>query len=281
MLWTPRKFNPDNKNKIINFESEKMTSKIHPTSIIGKNVKIDQNVQIGPWCIIEDNVHIGKDVNILERVHIGSGTTIGESCYIHMGSVLGHIPQDRQYKEEKTFLKIGSRNIFREYTNVHRATGEGKSTIIGNDNFFMVGVHIAHNCLIGSGNTICNNTALGGYAEVENDAFISGQCGIHQFSRIGRLAMIGPVSKVAQDIPPYMLVGTGEKIASFNIVGLRRAGFGEEKIRQVKESYKILYRSGLNIPNALAKIEEKFDSEEIKHLVDFIKNSKRGIASHI
>lgn len=255
--------------------------KIHPTAIVSKKAKIDKSVEIGPYCIIEGDVKIGPGTKLLSSVCVCSGTTIGSDNQIHMGAVLGHEPQDVSFKKHtKSFLKIGDRNIIREYVTIHRGTQEGTSTIIGDDNFFMAFSHIAHNCEIGNGVIICNNSLLGGYVEVGDKAFISAHCAVHQYCKIGKLAMISGLTRINKDVPPYMLAELDSIIRGYNVVGLRRAGFSEETRGQIKQAYKLLYLSGLNTTNALLEIEKKIRSNEIRYLVEFIKNSKRGICRH-
>ncbi len=255
------------------------TMKIHKTAIVSKKAKIAKDVKIGPYVIVEDDVKIGSGTTIGTSSYIYSGTSIGEDCRVFNNVTLGSEPQDLAYKEGKSFLNIGDRNVFREYVTAHRGTKEGSSTIIGNDNYFMALSHIAHNCHIHNNVVMCNNSLLAGYVEVESGAFISGGCAVHQFVRIGKLAMMGGAVRVSKDVPPFMMAREDDMINSYNVVGLKRANLSPEARRQIKEAYKILYLSGFNTTNALKKIEEQFKSEEIKHLIRFIRTSRRGICS--
>lgn len=252
---------------------------IHPTAIIGKDVTIGKNTEIGPYVIIEDGVQIGSGNRILARTHICAGTTIGNDNEIHMGAIVGNSPQDIAYKGAPTQTKIGNGNIIREYVTIHRGTKEGTATVIGNGNFLMANVHVAHNCQIGNQVILVNGASLAGYCTVENQAFLSGMTVFHQFTNIGRLAMVSAFSAINKDIPPFMMCGgRGAVVHGPNVVGLRRAGITPEVRDEIKRAYKLLYRSKLNTSNALSEIEKCCSSPEVKHLVEFIRNSKRGIA---
>jgi len=254
--------------------------KIHPTAIVGKRSSIAPSVEVGPYAIIEDDVKIEKDVKVYGHAYVCQGTEIGEGTQIHMGAVVGHLPQDIDFEGRKSFLKIGKRNIIREYVTIHRGTKEDTYTQIGNDNFFMALSHVGHNCLIGDKITLANGVLLAGYVQVEDNVFISGNVLVHQFCRIGRLAMIGGYTGVNKDVPPYMLVRGGSRIRSINFIGLRRAGFTQEVIKEIKEAFRLIYRSDLNTNQALEKIIELVPGKEVMHLVDFIRASKRGICTH-
>ncbi|MBL7157728.1 MAG: acyl-ACP--UDP-N-acetylglucosamine O-acyltransferase [Candidatus Omnitrophica bacterium] len=250
---------------------------IHHTAIVSKLAKIDSTATIGPYAIIEDDVEIAKNVKIYAHAYVCSGTSIDEGTQVHMGAVLGHLPQDQAFGNEKTYLKIGKKNIIREYVTIHRGTKEDSSTRLGNECFLMGHSHVGHNCVLEDKVILVNGALLGGYVTVGGGAFISGNVAIHQFCNIGRLAMIGGFSGVNQDVPPFMIVRGRSLVRSINLVGLRRAGFKKSSINEIKEAFKIIYRSGLNTQQALLKISEKNFGEEVKHIVDFIKKSKRGI----
>ena len=255
---------------------------IHPTAIVGKDVRLGKGVEIGPYCVIEDGVRIGEDTKLWQGVYVASGTTIGRDCQVHMGAVLGHIPQDLAFEGKPTYLKIGDRNIIREYVTIHRGTKEKSATVLGDDNFLMALSHLGHNCELGNKIVICNNSLLAGYVSIGDMAFISGNCVVHQFVRIGKLVIIGGLARIGKDVPPYMVAERESLVTSYNIIGLKRAGFNQELRNQVKKAYQLLYHSGLNINNAAEKIEKEFDSTEIKEFVNFIKSadSKRGICKY-
>lgn len=254
---------------------------IHPTAIVHPTVKIGKRVTIGPYTIIEANATLGDGTVIYNNVFIGKDTVLGQDNVIHMGAVIGHDPQYNHSIKDSSYVQTGDRNILREYVTIHRGLEPGASTRIGNDNFFMAMAHIAHDCKIGNFVTIANLALLAGHVEVEDHAVLSGAAGVHQFCRIGRYAMIGGHAGFSKDVPPYMLVDNNQDlVGSINIVGLRRAGFSEEVRRDIKNAYKILYRSGLNTTHAVEAISAKCHSPEVAHLVTFIQKSKRGILAH-
>ncbi len=252
---------------------------IHKTAIVSKKAKIAKDAVIGPYVIVEDDVKIGPGTTIGASSYIYSGTAIGGKCRVFNNVTLGGEPQDLVYKGGKSFLKIGDRDVFREYVTVHRGTKEGSSTIIGNDNYFMALSHIAHNCHIHNNVVVCNNSLLAGYVEAEDMAFISGSCVVHQFTKIGKLAILGGAIKISKDAPPFMTVRENNMVSAYNAVGLKRANISPEARNQIKQAYKIIFASGLNTTHAIEEIEKKFHSEEVNYLAGFIKASKRGICT--
>jgi len=262
-----------------------MSKKISPKAEVSLDAVIGEDVVIGPFTVIEENVKIGDGTIIGPNVHIRSYTDIGKNCEIHSGAVIGDYPQDYNFKKDRSFTIIGDRNIIREFVTIHRGTEKDSKTIIGNDNMFMVSSHIGHNCVVGNNVVLVNHVSLGGYVTVMDRAFLSAVVQVHQFCRIGKYVMIGALSKVVMDIPHYMLA-EGDEVATIrglNIVGLRRAGFTPQQRELIKKAYKIIYHSGLNFSDALAKIKsdkELIENDIIKELVNFFENSKRGIARH-
>lgn len=258
-----------------------MTAQIHPSSTIGKNVEIGPDTVIGPNVVIEDNVKIGAGNYFYPNVYIGTGTDIGSKNEFHMGAVIGHVPQDLAFKKGiKTYTRIGDENVFREYMTVHRGTKEESATVIGNNNYFMANVHIAHNCELGNRIIMVNLASLSGYCVVEDQVFISGMVGFHQFSRIGRLSILSALSAVNKDIPPFTLCGgRPARAQGINVVGLRRANIGPEARQEIRGAFKLLYRSGLNVTQALQAIENEYHSAEVKHFMAFIRESKRGVVT--
>ena len=253
---------------------------IHKTAIIDKGADIDASAEIGPGVIVEAGTKIGPGVKLMPNVYIHEGTEIGENTIVHAGAVIGNDPQDFSYKGAKTFTKIGKNNIIREYVTIHRGTEEGSSTVVGDNNFLMVQSHLGHNCIVENNVIIANGALLAGHVKVEEGAFISGNVVFHQFCRIGRYSMIGGFSGVNQDVPPYMIVRGPSVIRGINLVGLRRAGFKLNVVREVKEAFKILFVSGKGEEEALEEIKSILKSEEIKYLVSFIEESKRGICKY-
>ncbi len=248
------------------------TARVHP------NAQIGPQVVIGEFAIVDEDVTLGASCRLEPYVYVKRWTTLGERNEISAGTVLGTDPLDKNFKGARSYLRIGNRNIIREHYTISRGTQPESTTEIGDDNYIMTSGHIAHNAKIGNNCVICSCALVAGYVEVEDHAFISGNVGVHQYSRIGRLAMIGGMSRVNLDVPPFFLY-TGYKMipAGLNLVGLRRAGFGREEIGALKAAYKILYQSGLKLEDALARIEAELDTEHTRHLVRFIRGSKRGI----
>jgi UDP-N-acetylglucosamine acyltransferase len=231
---------------------------------------------IHPTAIIEDNVEIGPDCEIGAYAVVKQYTRLGARNRIFEHAVIGGEPQDVKFKGETSYLEIGDDNIIREYCTFHRANGEGETTRIGSRNFFMVGVHVAHNCVIGDDNIFANEVALAGHIEIEDHVFLSNNVGAHQFVRMGRYAMIGGKSKIVQDVLPFFTTdGNPSRLRGVNSVGLRRGGFSEEERRSLKEAYKLLFRSTMPVQDALRELEQ-VDDENVAHLVRFIRSSKRG-----
>lgn len=255
-------------------------AKVHPTAIVDKKAELD-DVEIGPYAIVEAGAKLGKGTKVLAHAYIAGATTIGRDCQIHIGAVIGHIPQHLEFRGAKSYLKVGDRNIFREYSSVHRGLKDGSSTVIGDDNFLMGFSHIAHDCQIGNKVVICNGALVAGHAVIEDKAFVSGNAAIHQFVKIGTLVMIGGLARVIKDVPPYMLVEGDSEVCSLNVVGIRRSSLNEKARVQIKQAYKLLYRSDLNVSQALEAIQKLGDlTDEVKHIIEFIKSSERGICKH-
>ncbi|MFH1046655.1 MAG: acyl-ACP--UDP-N-acetylglucosamine O-acyltransferase [Candidatus Omnitrophota bacterium] len=253
---------------------------IHPTAIVSPKAILAEDVEIGPYCVIEDGVRIGRGTKIYSHAHILGRTDIGEQCQIHIGAVLGHAPQIRKTIDALGGLVIGQRNIFREYATINRASAAERATTIGNDNYFMAFSHIAHDCAIGNHVTVCNGALVAGHVTIEDHAFISGNVTVHQFCRIGRIAMIGGLARVSKDVPPYMLVKGDSAVWAINSVGLRRLQVALPVRIQIKQAFRILYRSGLNVQQALEQLRRQTPSSEIEHLITFIAGSQRGICTH-
>jgi UDP-N-acetylglucosamine acyltransferase len=231
---------------------------------------------IHPTAIIEDEVEIGPDCEIGAYAVIKRFTRIGARNRIFEHAVIGGEPQDVKFRGETSYLEIGDDNIIREFCTFHRANGEGETTRVGSRNFFMVGVHVAHNCVIGDDNIFANDVALAGHINIEDHVFLSNNVGAHQFVRMGRYAMIGGKSKIVQDVLPFFVTdGNPPRVRAVNSVGLRRAGFSEDARRALKDAYRTLFRSALPLEDALLKLD-RVDDENVSHLVSFIRSSKRG-----
>ncbi len=252
--------------------------KIHPTASIDPTATLGDDVEIGPFAVVGAEAVLGEGTRLRPHAVVDAYVTLGKNCDVFSGAVLGGIPQDRKFKGEKSFLVIGDNNIIREHVTIHRAAGEGNETRIGDDNLLMAYSHIGHNCQLGSGITMANMTGISGHVLVEDRVNFGGMVGIHQFARIGRLAFVGGYSKVVQDIPPFMMAdGRPCKVLDLNIVGLRRSGVSARVRADLKQAYKLLYRSEMNMSQAVETIEADLESSpELDYLLDFIRNIRFG-----
>ena len=250
---------------------------IHETAIIGKNVVIEEGVSIGAYAVIESGVRLAKGVKVYPYVHLKGKTSIGEDTTIGTGCVIGEAPQILGVKEPSGKVYIGKNNIIREYVTINSSSVSGKSTTLGNDNFLMAFSHIAHDCKIANDVVICNGALIAGHVEMQDKVFISGNVVVHQFVRIGRLAMVGGLSRVNQDVPPFMMVVGDSRVCGLNKIGMRRSGFSREDINQVKKAYNFIYRKEAPIVKALVDLE-KIESDKVKELTVFLLASRRGIS---
>ncbi len=248
------------------------TARIHPDARIGPDVTI------GDFCVVESAVEIGAGCQLEPYVYVKRWTTLGERNRISAGTVLGTDPLDKAFDGARSYLRIGHGNQIREHYTISRGTQPESVTEIGDENYIMTSGHIAHNCKIGNRTVICSCALVAGYVEVEDQAFISGGVVVHQYSKIGRLAMIGGNTRVNSDVPPFFLYSDFNVAAKgLNLVGLKRAGYKHSEIALLKKAYQILYRSGLKQEEALARIETEVPSPETRHLVEFVRRSERGI----
>jgi UDP-N-acetylglucosamine acyltransferase len=248
------------------------TARVHADAIIGPEAVV------GDFCIVEQDVTVGARTQFEPYVYVKRWTTMGEGNRISSGTVLGTDPLDKNFKGERSYLKIGNGNIIREHYTISRGTAPESETVIGDGNFIMTSGHIAHNCKIGNRTVIASCALVAGYVEVEDEAFISGGVVVHQYSKIGRLAMIAGNTRVNSDVPPFFMYADYNIAAKgLNLVGLKRAGLSTAEIQALKTAYKILYRSGLKLEESLRRIEAELPTEQAKHLVRFIRSSERGI----
>lgn len=250
---------------------------IHPTALVDQTAQLAPTVKVGPYAVIEEDVQIGHNCEIGAHSVIKRFTKMGERNRVFEHAIIGGEPQDVKFKGERSYLEIGDDNLIREFCTLHRASGEDGVTRVGSRNFFMVGVHIAHNCIIGDDNIFANDVALAGHIMVEDHVFLSNNVGAHQFVRMGRYAMVGGKSKIVQDVLPFFITdGNPPRARGVNSVGLRRASFSSDARSSIKSAYRILFRTGRSLDDAVAELEQVDDSN-VAHLVRFIRQSKRGI----
>jgi UDP-N-acetylglucosamine acyltransferase len=253
---------------------------IHPSAIVHPKAQIGSGCEIGPYCVIGENVALGNGCKLRSHVVIDGHTKLGRENEIFPFASLGLKTQDLKWKGGVTRTEIGDNNTFREYVTIHSATGDGEVTRVGSHNHILAYCHIAHNCALGDHIIMSNVATLAGHVTVEDHAVIGGLAAVHQFCRIGKMSMIGGCSKIVQDVPPFMIVdGNPGETRTINKVGMERHGVSEEAQNALRQAYKILFREGLTIPNALVKIEQESPKlPEVLHLLNFVRTSERGIS---
>ncbi len=256
-------------------------ARIHPSAILGEGARVGANVEIGPYTVIGEGVSIGEGTLIGAHVVIDRDVVIGRENRIAAGVIIGGPPQHKQYGGERTLVRIGDRNVLGEYASISRAYGEGEATIVGDDNFIMSHVRVDHNCRIGNNVVLVSGVGLAGYIVVDDHAYIGGQSGLHQFVRVGRLAMVAGMALVRQDVPPFVLAaGYPARARALNTVGLIRAGISPNDRAVLKRAFAILYRSELSIGQALPRLEAECGTNAlVQDLIAFMKtgNQKRGM----
>jgi UDP-N-acetylglucosamine acyltransferase len=252
---------------------------IDPTARLAPNVELAPDVEIGPGVIIEGPCRIGPGCRIQAHAYIGPHTTIGENNLIGFGAIIGHEPQDYAFKGEESYTIIGDHNLIREYVTIHRGTKPGSATRVGNHCFLMGLSHMAHNAALGDHVIVVNGALVGGYVEVADRAFISANCLLHQFIRVGTLVMMRGGARASRDLPPYSNIDDTHTVKGLNLVGLRRAGFTREQIAPLRQAFRILFGRRTNLKQALEQVEAEVPlTPEVAHLLDFIRASKRGVA---
>lgn len=253
---------------------------IHPSAIIHTGARIGAACEIGPYCVIGEHVVLGDGCKLHSHVVIDGHTRLGKENEIFPFASIGLKTQDLKWKGGTTRTEIGDRNTFREYVTIHSATSDGEATTVGSHNHILAYCHLAHNVTLGNHVIMSNVATLAGHVTVEDHAVIGGLAAVHQFCRIGKLAMIGGCSKVVQDVPPFMMAdGNPAETRTINKIGMERNGVSEPAIAALKQCYKILFREGLTISNALVKIEQEVSpAPEVQHLLNFVRSSERGIS---
>lgn len=258
-----------------------MSLNIHPTAVVDPKAELGKNVQVGPFCLVEAGAVIGDDTILEAYVHISSAVRMGSGNHVHSHAVLGGVPQHLGYKGEDTKLILGDNNIIREYMTMHRGTAQGHGeTTIGSGGLYMAYSHVAHDCRIGNEVILANAVNLAGHVDIGNYVVVSGMAAVEQFLRIGDYAFLGGASGYNLDIPPYMLAhGVRGKLFGPNVIGLKRRGFTKETIQALRKAYKIIFRMKLGKDEALARVEEEMGQiAEVAKLLEFIRNSERGVA---
>jgi UDP-N-acetylglucosamine acyltransferase len=254
-------------------------SHIHPSAIVEDGADVHPSATIGPFCIIESGTVIGPDCIIESNVRIYGQTRMGRNNRVCHGATIGSAPQDLGYTPEKARpLVIGDDNHFKECVNISHGIKEDHGTIIGNGNYLMAFSHVGHDCVVGDHNILANTATLGGHVEMGNRIFMSGKGGVHQFCRIRDYVMVGGVSGVSKDVPPYVMAnGQRARFVGLNLVGLRRAGFSQAQRSAIKRAYRTLLQSGLTLSDALEQVKANADTDELRNIVAFFEQSRRGV----
>jgi len=256
-----------------------MSTEVHGTAIVHEGAQLGEDVRVGPYSVIGQNVKIGKGTVVGSHVLLDGYTTIGEGNTIFHGAALGTPPQDLKYRGAKSFTRFGDNNVIREFVTVNAATNEGDSTIVGNGCLLMAYSHVAHDCVIGDSVILANAVNLAGHVTVHDYAILGGIVPVHQFVRIGAHSFTGGGSRVAKDVLPFVKVaGSPLKVSGLNTIGLKRRGFDDAQLDRIKAAYRLIYRSGLNVSQAIERMEIEIESSpEIDTMLDFIRGSQRGI----
>jgi UDP-N-acetylglucosamine acyltransferase len=254
---------------------------IHPTAIIHPKANVAATVRVGPYAVIDEGVALGPHCVVGPHVHLTGLTRAGAHNRFHTGCVIGDAPQDLKYKDEPTGLQIGEGNVFREHVTVHRSNKAGEVTVIGSGGFFMAHSHVAHNCTLGDHVILANGALLGGHVTVQDRAFISGNCLVHQFVRVGTLALMQGGSAISKDLPPFTIARGDNGICGLNIIGLRRAGFSAEQRLELKQLYQLLFRGGRSLRDASAEATRSFVTPPARMMIEFVAASRRGVCADV
>jgi len=252
---------------------------IHPTAIVDPEADLDPSVKVGPGVVIDAGVRIGQDCVIGPHCHFTGQTIVGRGNRFHAGCVIGDAPQDLKYRDAPTGLRIGDHNVFREHFTAHRSNKPEEQTVIGSHGYYMANAHVGHNSVVGDHVIMANGALLGGHVEVQDRAFISGNCLVHQFVRVGTLALMQGGSGISKDLPPYTIARGNNGMCGLNIVGLRRAGFTVEQRTQLKQLYRLLFRSGLPLSQALTQAPTSEPGSPLAVMIQFVSASKRGLCA--
>jgi len=252
---------------------------IDPAARIAPDVELGPDVEVGPGAIIEGPSRIGRGTRILAHAYIGPHTTMGENNLVAFGAIIGYEPQDYAFKGRESYTIIGDHNLIREYVTIHRGTKPGSATRVGSHNFLMALSHLAHNAVVGDRVIVVNGALVGGYVELADQAYISGHCVIHQFCRVGRLALMRGGSRTSRDVPPFSIIDGDHTVRGLNLVGLKRAGFTAQQISALQQAFRLIFWRRGNLSLALERVAAEVpQTPEVIHLLEFIRASTRGIA---
>jgi UDP-N-acetylglucosamine acyltransferase len=254
-------------------------ARVHPSAVVGREVELGADVEVGPFCMLEGRIRIGARTRLISHVAILGNTEIGEDNVLHPGAVIGDEPQDIGYTGGPRAVKIGNRNVFREGVTIHRGSEHGEVTIIGDGNFFMQNSHAAHDCRVGNSTIIAGGALLAGWVEVGDGALVSGNCVVHQYVRLGRLAMMRGLSRTSRDVPPFCIMDLTHTLRGINVVGIRRAGLKAPAIRALRDAFAMLFGARQNLKLAAQRLLDAGNvAPEVAELIEFIRQSKRGVA---
>ena len=252
---------------------------IHPSAIVNPKAQLDPTVEVGPFCVIDADVRIDAKCRLINHVYVTGITHIEEGCTIHPGAVVGHEPQDVKFPGERSYCRVGARTIIREHVTIHRGTDPESRTVVGAECFLLAGSHVGHNAALGERVTLINHVMLAGHVTVGDGVTISGGAGVHQFVRIGELAMITGNGRVPMDIVPFAMVDPSGRIAGINRVGLRRGGMSREEVQDIRDAYRVLFESPGGMRRAIEQLGEQIKTSPGRRLLDFLKaDSRRGLA---
>jgi len=251
---------------------------IHPTAVVDRGASLDPTADIGPYVVIDGPVEIGPRTRVMAHAVLLGHTVLGADNVIHPGAVLGDVPQDLKYAGAPTGLRLGDRNVVREHAELHRATAPETWTVVGDDNYLMSGSHVAHNCTIGNETVIASGVLLGGHVTVGDHVFLGGGCVVHQYTRVGRLAIMRGLARTSRDVPPFSVLDGTHTVRGLNRIGLRRAGFDAARMRALANAFRILFRVRTHLGQAITRVEAECRSPDVDELLAFIRAAKRGVA---
>jgi UDP-N-acetylglucosamine acyltransferase len=258
---------------------ENSPPRIHPSAVVGANVELGAAVEVGPFCFLDGNIRIGAGTRLVSHVTLLGDTELGAGNVLHSFVVIGDEPQDLTYSGGARQVRIGNRNIFREGATVHRGSERGAVTMMGDDNFMMQNSHVAHDCRVGNSTIIAGGALLAGWAELGDRALVSGNCVVHQYTRIGRLAMMRGLSRTSRDVPPFCIMDGTHTLRGINVIGLRRAGFGAQSIAALRHAFQMLFGVRQNLKLAVERLVASGEpTPEVAEIIEFIRTSKRGVA---